>query len=124
MAKGHYARFTYQIIDARTNADAVRQVFGDALDMMPVLKAGKYKGQFKATMIKKVCTYGGATPNGEIAKPGDTPQIWVIPRVISPNLGPTLNNDEITMLINHQLHLYSGSLGVFADDGRGTIQKF
>ena len=124
MAKGHYAKFTYEIIDARINADAVRQVFGDALDMMPVLKAGKYKGGFKATMIKKVCTYGGATPNGDIAKPGDTPQIWVIPRIISSNLGPTLHSGDIADLINRQLHLYSGSLGVFADDGRGTIQKF
>jgi len=122
--RGHYAKFTYEVTDARTNCDAIRQVFGEALDMMPILKGGKYKGHYKASMIKKICTYGGATRNGDIAKPGDTPQIWVIPRVISTNLGPTLNDDVITMLINRQLHLYSGSLGVFADDGHGTIMRF
>jgi len=89
--KGHYAKFEYELVDGSSpeGEDRIRQVFCELVDEMPRITRGKNKGGLKATMILRVCVYGGATRNGDIARPDDIPEIWLVPdRLRAEDYGP------------------------------------
>lgn len=120
---GHYARFEYRKTYGHLSENRIRQVFGDFTDFMPHYVKGKKKGLMKATMVEKVCVYGGAMKNGDIARPRDIPQIWLIPHDISWEL--SCDRDVAEMVNRYdgkQVWLHSGSVGVQAHLPSGRVE--